>query len=234
MKREMTRAARSLRLVLPLALALAAAWSLAPSAPAQRRSCDDGYTYAGRLSATKGHGVRATLTALARPRVADGHVAAWVGVGGVGEGPNGTDAWIQIGLSAFPGSASRLYYEVTRPGATPSYHELDPDVDTGQRLRVAVLEMGRRPNHWRVWVNGEPVSEPVHLPASSGRWRPIATAESWAGTDACNSFSYRFERVRVSAAAGGSWRTFEEGYRFLDPGYRLVDRGRATFVATTG
>lgn len=230
----MARAARSLRFALPLALALLAAWSFAPNAPAQRRSCEDGYTYAGRLSATRAHGVRATLTALSRPEVAAGHVAAWVGVGGVGEGPNGSDAWIQIGLSAFPGSASRLYYEVTRPGAPPTYHELDAEVRTGERLRVAVLEMARRPNHWRVWVNDEPVSKPVYLPASSGRWRPIATAESWAETgSACNSFSYRFERVRVSAAAGGSWRTFEEGYRFLDRGYRLVDRGRATFVATS-
>lgn len=230
----MTRAARFLRFVLPLALALAAAWPLAPGAPAQGRSCESGYTYAGRLSATKGHGVRATLTALAPPRVAAGHVAAWVGVGGAGEGPNGSDAWIQVGLSAFPGSGSRLYYEVTRPGAPPTYSEIDPEVGTGERLRVAVVEMARRKDSWRVWVNGEPVSKPVHLPGSSGRWRPIATAESWAGTgSACNTFSYRFERVRVSAAAGGSWRTFEEGHRFLDPGYRLVAQGNATFVATS-
>ena len=33
-------------------------------------------------------------------------------VGGVGEGPNGSDSWIQVGLSAFPGSESALYYEV--------------------------------------------------------------------------------------------------------------------------
>lgn len=225
----------ALRLLLPLVLVAVAVSSSAPDAPAQSRACADGYTYAGRLSATRAHGVRATLTALARPEVAAGHVAAWVGVGGVGEGPNGSDAWIQIGLSAFPGSGSRLYYEVTRPGAPPTYHEIDPSVRIGERFRVAVLEMGKRPDHWRVWVNGEPVSEPVHLPASSGRWRPIATAESWAGTgSACNGFSYRFERVRVSAAAGGSWRSFVEGHRFLDSGYRLVDRGSSTFVATTG
>jgi hypothetical protein len=220
--------------VLPILVAVvAAASSSVATAPAQVR-CADGYTYAGRLSATRAHGVRATLTALAKPEVSAGHVAAWVGVGGVGEGPNGTDAWIQIGLSAFPDSGSRLYYEVARPGAPPAYHEIDPDVQTGRRLRVAVLEMGRRPNHWRVWLNGEPVSQPIYLPSSHGRWRPIATAESWAGNgSACNGFSYRFERVRVSAAPGGSWRSFVEGYRFLDSGYRLVDRG-TTFVATTG
>ena len=225
---------RYLQILLPVAAAAIAITTAATPATGQSASCADGYTYAGRLSATRAHGVRATLTALARPQVAAGHVAAWVGVGGVGEGPNGSDAWIQIGLSAFPGSESRLYFEVTRPGVPPTYHEVDPHVRIGERFNVAVLEMGRRPNHWRVWVNGEAVSEPVHLPGSSGRWRPIATAESWAGTgSACNSFSYRFEGVRVSAAAGGNWRSFVEGHRFLDSGYRLVDRGSSTFVAST-
>src|SRR6266536_6298283 len=47
------------------------------------------------------------------PKVRDGHIAGWVGVGGVGEGPDGTDAWIQVGLSAFRGDwTSRMYYEV--------------------------------------------------------------------------------------------------------------------------
>jgi hypothetical protein len=225
---------RSLRILLPLALALAAATSGASTAPAAPRSCADGYTYAGRLSATRAHGVRATLTALARPQVSAGHVAAWVGVGGVGEGPNGSDAWIQVGLSAFPGSGSTLYYEITRPGAPPSYHAVKASVRTGERLRVAVLEMGKRPNHWRVWLNGKPVSQPVYLPKSSGRWRPIATAESWAGTgSACNRFAYRFERVRVSAAAGGSWRRFVGAHTFLDRGYRVVDRGSNTFLASS-
>lgn len=228
----MALARGTLRHLLPVVLALAAVSSVAPSAPAAPRSCADGYTYAGRLNATRAHGVRATLTALAKPDVAAGHVAAWVGVGGVGEGPNGSDAWIQIGLSAFPGSESKLYYEVTRPGAPPTYHELEPSVGTGRRFRVAVLEMGKRPNHWRVWVNGRAVSEPVFLPRSNGRWRPIATAESWAGSgSACNSFAYRFERLRVSSAPGGSWRTFVGGHTFLDRGYRVIDRGRATFLA---
>ena len=93
---------------------------LRSAAPAQSRSCAGGYTYAGRLSATPAHGVRATLTALSKPEVAAGHVAAWVGVGGVGQGVDGTDAWIQVGLSAFPGSESRLYYEVARPGMPPA------------------------------------------------------------------------------------------------------------------
>ena len=224
----------ALRLLLPVLLAAVAASSSAPAAPAQSRACADGYTYAGRLNATRAHGVRATLTALSKPQVAAGHVAAWVGVGGVGQGPNGSDAWIQVGLSAFPGSESRLYYEVTRPGVAPTYFELESRIRTGDRFRVAVLEMSKRPNHWRVWLNGKAVSAPVELPGSSGRWRPIATAESWAGTGAaCNRFNYRFEGVRVAAANGGSWRSFVGGHTFLDSGYRLLDRGSTTFVATT-
>jgi hypothetical protein len=223
----------ALRLLLPLMLAALTA-SSAPDAPAQSRACADGYTYAGRLSATRAHGVGATLTALSAPHVSAGHVAAWVGVGGAGQGPNGTDAWIQVGLSAFPNSESRLYYEVARPGASPTYVELESQIRTGDRFRVAVLEISGRPDHWRVWLNGKPASPPVELSGSGGRWHPMATAESWAGTgSACNRFEYRFEGVRVAAATGGSWRSFVGGHTFLDSGYRLVDRGRTTFVATT-
>src|SRR5215217_8415611 len=181
----------------------------------------------------RAHGVSATLTALSRPQVDDGHVAAWVGVGGAGQGPNGSDAWIQIGLSAFPGSGSGLYYEVARPGSSPHYVELAGGVRNGDRFRVAVLEMSGRPDHWRVWLNGKPVSAPVQLRGSSGNWRPMATAESWAGDGAaCNRFNYRFDGVQVAAANGGSWSPFVGGQTFLDSGYRLLDRGRASFVAT--
>src|ERR687898_1562659 len=225
---------RFLRLLLPVLVAAVAASSSAGPATGQSPSCADGYTYAGRLSSTRAHGVRATLTALSQPRVAAGHVAAWVGVGGVGEGPNGTNAWIQIGLSAFPGSGSRLYYEVARPGAAPTYFEVEIEIRAGDRFRVAVLEMAKRRHHWRVWVDGKPVSAPVRLSGSSGKWRPIATAESWTDAgSACNRFSYRFEGVGVAAANGGSWRSFVGGHTFLDSGYRLVDRGSTTFVATT-
>ena len=225
---------RALRFLVPLLAAALAASSSAPAAPAQGRTCADGYTYAGRSSATRAHGVGAVLTALSTPRVADGHVAAWVGVGGVGQGPNGTNAWIQIGLSAFPGSEGNLYYEVARPGSAPRYVELAASVRAGTRFRVAVLEMSNRPDHWRVWLNGKPVSAPVELRGSSGRWRPIATAESWAGTDrACNRFAYRFDGVRVAAATGGSWRSFVGGQTFLDSGYQLLDRGSNSFVATS-
>jgi hypothetical protein len=193
----------------------------------------EGYAYAGFQSIRRAHGVRATLTSLARPWVESGHVAAWVGLGGPGRGPNGTDEWIQVGLAGLPGSTGhRLYYEVTYPGQGPAYHELLSHVDPGQRVRVAVLEMNHQPNHWRIWVNGSFVTEPIYLPRSGGRWEPIATAETWdGGRRACNGYGYRFENVRVATWRGGSWVRFRSGYRWEDPGYRVVMPRRANFRA---
>ena len=70
------------------------------------------YGYAGMGTRTVARGVAATITANASATVHDGHVAGWVGVGGVGAGPGGADEWLQIGLSAFPLDVkSRIYYE---------------------------------------------------------------------------------------------------------------------------
>ena len=216
-----------------LAAAVAAGTLPGGSSATKTRACGNpGYSYAGLQSVRRAHGVRTTLTAIARPWVENGHVAAWVGVGGPGQGANGSDAWIQVGIAAFAGTGSKLYYEVTRPAVGPRYHEIDANVRAGERKRVAVLEMSRRPGHWRVWVNGRPVSEPVYLRASSGRWRPIATAETWdGGRRVCNGFAYRFDGLRVAAWRGGSWERFLSGYRWEDPGYRVQRRSRAGFRA---
>ena len=69
---------------------------------------------------------------------------------------------------------------------------------------------------------------PFACAGSSGRWAPIATAESWnAGTPACNSFGFRFERVSVSYGGGGSWRPFVSGHRFLDGAHALRELASA-------
>ena len=193
-----------------------------------------GYAYAGFQSAHRGHGVRATLTALAIPRVSNGHVAAWVGVGGVGLGPNGSDQWLQVGMNAFHGTGTNLFYEVAAGGGAPRYHELATGIALGTQHRVAVLELPARPDHWRVWVDGKPVSPPILLAGSSGRFEPIATAESWdGGTRACNRFSYRFDRLAVASARGGGWRRFVPAHRFHDRGYRIT-RGTTSFVVAVG
>jgi hypothetical protein len=225
-----------MRVFLVLLPALLAVVASAPSpAPAKAiATCaQSGYGYAGHLSSAPAHGVAATVRELAAPQVAAGHVAAWVGVGGVGLGPGGSNEWIQVGLSAFPGSTTKLYYEVAQPNAAPRYTELEADTSRLGSLRLAVLEMAGQPDSWRVWVNGRAITPPVRLPGSSGRWRPMATAETWrAAGGTCNRFRFGFTGVKVAAANGGSWRAFVSGHRFLDAGYQLRDRGRGSFEAS--
>ena len=181
----------------------------------------NGYTYAGHQATDRGHGVRATITLTRPAEVAAGHVAGWVGVGGPGQGANGEDAWIQAGVATVPGMGTMLYAEVTREGRSPRSSSSRARRGRPQP-RLAVLEMARRTGWWRVWVDGTPATEPVHIRGSSGRWAPIATAESCnGGKPACNRFAYRFEGVSVAHGGGGAWRPFAPGHRFLDTGYRL-------------
>jgi len=183
---------------------------------------EGGYAYAGFQANDRGHGVRATITLTRAPSVAAGHVAGWVGAGGPGQGADGEDAWIQAGVAAVPGTKPFLYAEVTRAGRPPRFVLLREGVAVGRGVRLAVLETSGRAGWWRVWVDGRPVTAPLRLRGSSGRWAPIATAETWSGgTATCSSFGFRFERVSVSHARGGSWAPFAAGHRFLDRGYRL-------------
>ena len=229
--------------VLPLLLAgalLAASFvGSSGTASAVARACgmdaagNGGYAYAGHQATNKGHGVRATVTPTRALEVQAGHVAGWVGVGGPGQGPNGEDAWIQVGIASMQGMEPFLYAEITRGGRAPQFILLEASAKIGQSRNLAVLEMGRKPGYWRVWVDGTPRTNPVKLRGSSGRWAPIATAESWnGGQAACNRFAYRFERVSVSYGGGGSWKPFVSGYRFLDAGYKL--KALATAPAERG
>jgi hypothetical protein len=187
-----------------------------------------GYSYAGHQAVYRGHGVRATITVTRAPTVEAGHVAGWVGVGGPGQGANGGDEWIQAGIAAMPGMEPFIYTEVTREGGAPSFVLLEEGVAIGRSHKIAVLEMSGRPGWWRVSVDGRAVTDPVALRGSSGRWAPIATAESWnAGSPACNTFGFRFERVSVSYGGGGSWRPFVSGHRFLDGSHTMRDLAAA-------
>jgi hypothetical protein len=218
--------------LLVVALLVVAAVTVAPTAFA----CGSGYTYAGLASSAKTHGVGARLTAIGAPSVSltDGHVACWVGVGGPGEGPNGADEWIQVGLSGFAGSAdSSVYYEVTRAGSAPKYVEVERNLSPGTTRRVAVLEVAGQPNSWRVWVDGRAVSDAIYLPGSDGAWRGIATAESWSGdgSAACNRFGYRFDDVRIADQPGGSWQTLADALPIQTGANRLLRATPASFEA---
>jgi hypothetical protein len=209
--------------------------SLALASPAWARAAcgSSGYAYAGLGSSTRAYGVATELQTVGTPQVLSGHVAGWIGVGGPGSGPNGTNEWIQVGFSAFPGSSfSSLYYEVARPGAAPQYHELDSGLLAGTSRKVAVLELAGRRGWWRVFVDDRAVGEPVFLPGSHGAWRPVATTESWgAGSFVCNRFSYRFGAVAVATRPGGGWQRLAGHYTFQNHGYRIKRLTAATFLA---
>ena len=225
-------AVRPFLAVLVGALTLAALVGASTTASAGRACISGaragGYSYAGHQATFRGHGVRATIMATRAPSVEAGHVAGWVGVGGPGQGADGEDAWIQAGIASMPGMDTFLYAEVTRPGREPEFILIAEGVAIGESHKIAVLEMSRRPGWWRVWVDGNAMTEPIRLRGSSGRWAPIATAESWnAGTPACNAFGFRFERVSVSYGGGGSWRPFVPAHRFLDGANTLRDLAAA-------
>jgi hypothetical protein len=198
----------------------------------------NGYSYAGLGAPSRAFGISATITPLDAFSVLNGHVAGWVGVGGPGLGPNGTNEWLQIGLSGFPTvSGSDIYYEVALPGRFPTYHQVDANLPFGKPVKVTVLEMHNRANWWRVWVNHHAASQPIHLPASHNRWSPIATAESWDGGTggACNAFLYRFRQVSVAHVAGGGWHPLTGGFPIKDPSTRVRrSHGASAFLAAEG
>jgi hypothetical protein len=214
------------RRVLLLACA-AAAVAVLPGVALAAGCGPRGYAYAGLALRQAQFGIGASLTAIAPPVVQSGHVAGWVGVGGPGQGPNGSDEWLQVGLNtSSPGSRrNELYYELARPSGVVGYHAVDADVRLGEQLRVAVLETIGRPGVWRVWVDGRPVSPPIFLPESHLALTPMAMTESWdGGAPACNRFEYRFRNVVVAGAAGGGWRPAHGADVLEDPGYRVVRR----------
>ena len=215
-----------LAILTAVALGAAAAGPGSETAEANGQRCgagangSQGYAYAGHQATRIAHGVRATITPTVRAEVTAGHVAGWIGVGGPGQGANGQTLWLQIGIASMPDTPAMVYAEITRGGQDPVFVPLLQGIAVGESHRVAVLEMSRRSNWWRVWLDGEAVTEPILLANSTNRWRPIATAESWNGNrTVCNRFGFRFDGVGVAAAAGGSWRAFTPGHTFLDRGY---------------
>jgi hypothetical protein len=207
--------------------------TLGPVAPplgaAPGPSCAGPYAYAGVAGWSPAAGVVATISAASSPRLVAGHVAAWVGVGGRGLGANGTDAWIQAGLNAYPDGAGRIYVEVSRPGRQPEYREITTGIREGSRHRIAVVAVARE--RWVVEIDGRRVAGPVLLPGST-RWRPVATAESYdGGTGGCNAFGYRFESVAWRPASG-SWRALAAADVIERAGYR-VRRSGASFLASS-
>jgi hypothetical protein len=216
-----------------LATAAVAALALVGGVATAGACGQNGYSYAGLSAPTVGSGISALITPLGTFAIPNGHVAGWVGVGGPGEGPHGTNEWIQIGLSGFPGLYTDVYYEVARPHHYPVYHEVMANPPTGHAYRFAVLE--DRPNVWRVWFNGKPVSPRIYLPQSHNQFLPIATAESWDGGTggACNTFLYSFQHVKVAHRPRGAFHNLVGGYK-IRSAKTTMQRAGTAFIAAEG
>jgi hypothetical protein len=219
------------------AATLAAACALTGTARAGTvgATCGEGtYAYAGMGGREIASGVSATIVPTAAPTVRSGHVDGWVGVGGPGMGPRGTDEWIQVGLTSVPDEAqSSVYYEIVRPGHGDVTRELRHVVRVGEVHTFAVRELAGRPSWWRVWMDGKPASAPVYLPASHGRWTAQAVGESWAGTTSgpCNAYAYGFSNVTFASARDGVWNAFRRFQPFQSANYLLVRRSATSFLA---
>jgi hypothetical protein len=172
--------------------------------------------------------------------ILNGHIAGWVGVGGPGAGPHGSNEWLRVGSVAFPGiTGSDIYYEVAPPDTYPTYHVVSTGVTVGTYTKVTVLEMHNRPNWWRVWVNHKPVSMPIRLPKSHDGLMPNATSESWDGGTGgrgglCNDL-YRFRHVSIARAPGGDWQRVTDSYPLESAVTRIQQaRGAAGLLAAEG
>ena len=207
--------------------------SLVFAAPSLAASCGPaGYAYAGLASDDNVYGVSTTLTMLSQAQIENGHVAGWIGVGGPGLGPNGSDEWIQVGMSALPWSLEgHIYVEVQAPSGY-KYTEVGPALVVGQAHNVAITETA--PAEWQVVVDGQAWGAPVALPGSHGEWQLIATGESWdGGKPSCNRFAYKFEQIKLQKRFGGAWRIMKNASPIESDGYSISQQATAGFVATT-
>jgi hypothetical protein len=229
----MTAAVPPVSRFLKLALLAAVCASLAPvaagAAQASSRaakSCWSGYSYDGVQSPTRAYGISANLTLASRSVVDVGHVAAWVGVGGAGMGPGGTDEWIQAGIAHDAGGQDVLYYEYKRPGDAKATYTALQVANPGQSHSFVVYERAAQRDSWSVIVDGVKISPPVTLPGSHGLFQPVATAENWDGgvAGACNQYGFAFSNLAIRSDYKGTWQAFDLSRVLRDPAYQLTLR----------
>jgi hypothetical protein len=224
-----------------LALIAAGCASLAPVAAgaaqvskAGPKTCWSGYSYNGVQSPTRGYGISANLTLSSRSVVQVGHVAAWVGVGGAGMGPGGSDEWIQAGIAHDAGGQDVLYYEYKRPADDKATYVALQAANPGQSHSFVVYERAAQRDSWTVIVDGVRISPPVTLPGSHGLFQPVATAENWDGGVAgtCNQYGYGFSSLAIRSEYKGAWQAFDLSRVLRDPAYQL-SLGRTGFKVSS-
>ena len=216
--------------VATLAAACACTAFAAPASAAPKAGCATaGYSYGGVQSLAPRRGISARITATRISAVTSGHIAGWVGVGGAGQGLNGTDEWLQVGVSSVPGGETEIYYEVAQANARAVYTKVR-DVVVGEQHVLGVYEIA--PTVWVATVDGVPVMQPVMLPGSHGTWHGMATAESYdGGYTACNTYGIQFGDLRV-ADATGLWMPIQHPQSFSNGGHSLTTTAPSSFVVT--
>jgi hypothetical protein len=214
--------------VATLAAACAYTASAAPASAATKSGCATaGYSYGGVQTAGPRRGISARITATRITGVTSGHVAGWVGVGGAGQGPNGADEWLQVGISSVPGGETEIYYEVAQAGQRAVYTKI-ASIAAGESRVLGVYEIA--PTIWVATVDGVPAMQPVMLPGSHGTWHGMATAESYdGGYTACNTYGIQFADLRV-ADQTGLWFPIKYPLPFSNGGHSLTTTAPSTFV----
>jgi hypothetical protein len=210
------------RLLAPLiATAVILASCLGIGSPALAGACWSGWSYDGVRSPVRASGVSATLTLATPSVVAEGHTAAWIGVGGAGLGPHGSDEWAQAGFAHNADGGDVLYYEFKRPGdASATYTTLGP-VFPGSKHTFAIYESST--NIWRIRIDDIDRAGLIALPGSHDAFAPVATAENWdGGVGSCNTYAYSFGDLAVRSASSGTWRPFTLTHVLRDPAYALT------------
>ena len=208
-------------------LAPLAASASKPAAHARATSsCWAGYSYAGVQSPSRAYGVSGSLTLGARSVVSGGHVAAWLGVGGAGAGPGGSDEWVQAGIAHDAGGLDVLYYEFKRPGDAHATYVKLQSVAPGESHSVVIWERAAQREVWRVMIDGALVADSISLPGSHGAFQPVATAENWDGGVAgtCNAYNFGFSTLAVRSQYKGAWDAFDLSRVLRDPAYQLALR----------
>jgi hypothetical protein len=191
------------------------AFAPSPEASAlEASSCQPyNYSYGGVSFPNASHGIRAQITISSPPHVENGHLAAWIGIGGEGMGESGSDEWLQAGLASQKtetGGLIHYLYIETATGGAAAKETFIQNAEIGKSYLISILEVKNRPGWWRVWLNGEPISEPYHLSFSqylSPSPPPQVFAESWIETpQACNHFNYKFTHIAMAYQPGGAWK----------------------------
>ena len=198
----------------------------------------DEFAYAGFQADSTAHGVRTTIAPLSVPTVDDGHVAGWIGVGGVDAGPGGKAEWLQTGLASFsPYNTIYLYYEVTIAGKSRSTTSSRP---TSSRARSTISRCSRCAAATRGGASGSTASRSARRSTSRGATTTGTRRRSPRTGTAARAPATRTRtaspNVRLAHANGGAWQTLKErldlrGSRL--PGRADLARSRRNFVATS-